>query len=170
MRRQITQAEQRALINTAREMVPDIGIRTTMLVGYPRETEEDFEILCNFVRDMKFERLGVFLYSHEEDTRAHDVEDNVPADVKANRSNRLMEIQQEISFNKNSEKVGKIFKVLIDRKEGGYFVGRTEYDSPEVDNEVLIEAKDNYLRQGDFVMIKITDCEDYDLYGELVEV
>ena len=170
MRRQITQAEQRTLINTAREMVPDIGIRTTMLVGYPGETEEDFDILCNFVRDMKFERLGVFLYSHEEDTRAHDVEDNVPADVKADRSNRLMEIQQEISFNKNSEKVGKTFKVLIDRKEGGYFVGRTEYDSPEVDNEVLIEAKDNYLRQGDFVMIKITDCEDYDLYGELTEV
>jgi len=138
-----------------------------MLVGYPGETEEDFQILCDFVKEMEFERLGVFLYSHEEDTRAHVSADDVTPEVKADRSNRLMEIQQEISFNKNAEKVGQTLKVLIDRKEGGYFVGRTESDSPEVDNEVLIPAADNYLRQGDFVMVNITDSEDYDLYGEL---
>jgi len=169
MRRQITNKEQRDLIALARKTVPEIAIRTTMLVGYPGETEEDFQDLCNFVKEMKFERLGVFLYSHEEDTRAHEVEDNVSPEEKANRSNRLMEIQQEISFNKNAEKIGQTLKVLIDRKEGGYFVGRTESDSPEVDNEVLISAADNYLRQGDFVMVKITDSEDYDLYGELDE-
>lgn len=169
MRRQITNREQRDLIAHARKSVPEIAIRTTMLVGYPGETEEDFQILCDFVKEMKFERLGVFLYSHEEDTRAHVAEDDVTQEEKANRSNRLMEIQQEISFNKNAEKVGQTLKVLVDRKEGGYFVGRTESDSPEVDNEVLISAADNYLRQGDFVLVKITDSEDYDLYGELAE-
>ena len=167
MRRQITNKEQRDLIELARKTVPEIAIRTTMLVGYPGETEEDFQILCDFVKEMEFERLGVFLYSHEEDTRAHVSADDVTPEVKADRSNRLMEIQQEISFNKNAEKVGQTLKVLIDRKEGGYFVGRTESDSPEVDNEVLIPAADNYLRQGDFVMVNITDSEDYDLYGEL---
>ncbi len=169
MRRQITNKEQRDLIKLAREVVPEIAIRTTMLVGYPGETEKDFLVLCDFVKEMEFERLGVFLYSHEEDTRAHVAPDDVSPEDKADRSNRLMEIQQEISFNKNAEKVGQTLKVLIDRKEGGYFVGRTESDSPEVDNEVLIPAADNYLRQGDFVMVKITDSEDYDLYGELAE-
>ncbi len=168
MRRQITRKEQTDLINIAREKVPNIAIRTTMLIGFPNETEEDFLELCDFVEEMQFERLGVFQYSHEEDTSAHDFEDNISPEVKADRSNRLMEIQQSISFDKNQAKIGQTLRVLIDRKEGGYFVGRTESDSPEVDNEVLIEAKDNYLRQGDFVTVNIIEAEDYDLYGELV--
>ncbi|MCB0651689.1 MAG: 30S ribosomal protein S12 methylthiotransferase RimO [Saprospiraceae bacterium] len=169
MRRQITQEETRQLISLAREKVPGIAIRTTMLVGFPGETEEDFQDLCDFVAEMKFERLGVFQYSHEEDTRAYELEDNIPAEVKAERANRIMEIQQEISFEKNQAKVGQIFRVLVDRKEGGYFVGRTESDSPEVDNEVLVDAQKYYLRIGDFANIKIIDSTDYDLFGELVE-
>jgi ribosomal protein S12 methylthiotransferase len=139
-----------------------------MLVGFPGETEEEFEELCDFVREMQFERLGVFMYSHEEDTSAYDLEDDVPAEVKADRANRLMEIQQEISFAKNEAKIGQTFKVLFDRKEGGYFVGRTESDSPEVDNEVLVSAEDFYVRIGDFADVKIIDAEEFDLYGELV--
>lgn len=169
MRRQITQEETRQVIGLAREKVPGIAIRTTMLVGFPGETEEDFQDLCDFVTEMKFERLGVFQYSHEEDTRAYELEDNIPAEVKAERANRIMEIQQEISFEKNQAKVGQIFRVLVDRKEGGYFVGRTESDSPEVDNEVLVDAQNYYLRIGDFANIKIIDSSDYDLFGELVE-
>lgn len=169
MRRQITQEETRQLISLARKKVPGIAIRTTMLVGFPGETEEDFQDLCDFVAEMKFERLGVFQYSHEEDTRAYELEDNIPAEVKAERANRIMEIQQEISFEKNQAKVGQIFRVLVDRKEGGYFVGRTESDSPEVDNEVLVDDQNYYLRIGDFANIKIIDSSDYDLFGELVE-
>lgn len=169
MRRQITQEETRQVIGLAREKVPGIAIRTTMLVGFPGETEEDFQDLCDFVTEMEFERLGVFQYSHEEDTRAYELEDNIPAEVKAERANRIMEIQQEISFEKNQAKVGQIFRVLVDRKEGGYFVGRTESDSPEVDNEVLVDAQNYYLRIGDFANIKIIDSSDYDLFGELVE-
>lgn len=168
MRRQITNAEQRALIAKAREVVPGIAIRTTMLVGFPGETDEEFEDLCNFVRDMKFERLGVFQYSHEEDTIAYGVPDDIDPETKADRANALMEIQQEISAEKNQAKVGLTLKVLFDRKEGGYFVGRTEYDSPEVDNEVLVDAKKHYVRIGDYAMVHITDAEDYDLYGDLV--
>ncbi|MCB0635681.1 MAG: 30S ribosomal protein S12 methylthiotransferase RimO [Lewinella sp.] len=168
MRRQITQEETRELIALAREKVPQIAIRTTMLVGFPGETEEEFEELCAFVRDMRFERLGVFQYSHEEDTRAYDLADDVPAEVKAERANRLMEIQQEISFELNQARIGQTYRVLIDRKEGGYFVGRTEYDSPEVDNEVLISAEDNYVRIGDFATVEITDAAEYDLFGEVV--
>lgn len=168
MRRQITNAEQRALIAKAREIVPGIAIRTTMLVGFPGETDEEFEDLCNFVRDMKFERLGVFQYSHEEDTIAYGVPDDIDPETKADRANALMEIQQEISAEKNQAKVGLTLKVLFDRKEGGYFVGRTEYDSPEVDNEVLVDAKKHYVRIGDYAMVHITDAEDYDLYGDLV--
>lgn len=168
MRRQITQEETRQLIASAREKVPGIAIRTTMLVGYPGETEEEFQELCNFVKDMRFERLGVFQYSHEENTIAHDTEDDVPAEVKAERANRLMEIQREISFEKNQEKIGKTFKVLFDRKEGEFFIGRTESDSVEVDNEVLVKAADNYIRIGDFAQVRITDAEEFDLYGEVV--
>ena len=168
MRRQITRAEQTDLINEARKKVPGIAIRTTMLVGFPGETEEEFEELCDFVRAMQFERLGVFMYSHEEDTSAYDLEDDVPAEVKADRANRLMEIQQEISFAKNEAKIGQTFKVLFDRKEGGYFIGRTEFDSPEVDNEVLVSAEDFYVRIGDFAEVKIVDAEEFDLYGELL--
>ena len=169
MRRQITQAETRELIAEIRRRVPAIGIRTTMLVGYPGETEEEFQQLCDFVRAMRFERLGVFQYSHEEDTRAYEAEDDVPAEVKADRANRLMAIQQEISLELNERRVGETYRVLFDRKEGEYFVGRTEYDSPEVDNEVLVAARDHYVRVGDFAQVKITDATDYDLFGELTE-
>lgn len=170
MRRQITKEETQELIALARQKVPNIAIRTTMLVGTPGETEEEFEDLCRFVEDMKFERVGVFKYSHEEDTPAFESEDNVPPSVKEERANRLMEIQQDISLQKNQEKVGKILRVLFDRKEGAYFIGRTEHDSPEVDNEVMVKAKNNYVRIGDFAQVRITEATDYDLYGEVVGV
>lgn len=168
MRRQITNKEQRELIEKAREAVPNIAIRTTMLVGFPGETEEEFERLCDFVRDMRFERLGVFQYSHEEDTIAYGVADDVGPETKADRANRLMEVQQSISAERNEEKVGQTLKVLFDRKEGGYFIGRTEFDSPEVDNEVLVDAKKFFVRLGDYAQVKITGAEDYDLYGEVL--
>lgn len=168
MRRQITRAETEDLIAYARTKVPGIAIRTTMLVGHPGETEEEFAELCDFVQQMRFERLGVFQYSHEEDTIAHDAVDDVPAATKAERANALMALQQSISFELNQERVGQVYRILIDRKEGEFFVGRTEYDSPEVDNEVLIPAAGHYLRIGDFVQAKITEATDYDIYGELV--
>ncbi|MEE9438941.1 MAG: 30S ribosomal protein S12 methylthiotransferase RimO [Saprospiraceae bacterium] len=168
MRRQITQKEQRELIRIAKEKVPKINIRTTFLVGYPGETEEEFQSLCDFVEDMKFDRVGVFQYSHEEDTIAHDVKDDISAEIKVERANRIMEIQQSISLEMNEAKIGQTLKVLFDRKEGEYFVGRTEYDSPEVDNEVLVSAKDNFVRIGDFANIFIESAEDYDLYGSVV--
>lgn len=167
MRRQITQKETKRIIALAREKVPGITIRTTMLVGFPGETEEDFQELCDFVQEMKFDRLGVFQYSHEEDTRGYQLEDDVSAEEKVERANRIMEIQQTISFEKNQEKIGKTLRVLIDRKEGAHFVGRTEGDSPEVDNEVLIDAKKFYVRIGDFVDTKIIDATDFDLFGEV---
>ncbi|MDX1943259.1 MAG: 30S ribosomal protein S12 methylthiotransferase RimO [Saprospiraceae bacterium] len=167
MRRQITKEETIELIELARQKVPGLTLRTTMLVGFPGETEAEFQDLCDFVQEMRFDRLGVFQYSHEEDTRAYELEDDVPAEVKAERANRLMEIQQEISFEKNQEKVGKTLKVLFDRKEGEYFIGRTEGDSPEVDNEVLISAKNQYIRIGDFANVHITEVTEYDLFGEL---
>ncbi|MCB9082256.1 MAG: 30S ribosomal protein S12 methylthiotransferase RimO [Lewinellaceae bacterium] len=168
MRRQITREETVELVEYARQQIPDIAIRTTMLVGFPGETEAEFEDLCNFVREMRFDRLGVFQYSHEEDTRAYDLEDDVPAEVKAGRANRLMEIQQEISLEKNQAKIGRELRVLFDRKEGEYFIGRTESDSPEVDNEVLVPAAKHYVRVGDFARIRITEATEYDLYGEPV--
>jgi ribosomal protein S12 methylthiotransferase len=169
MRRNTTQEETRNLIKTIRQKNPGIAIRTTMLVGYPGETEEDFEDLKKFIEEMRFERLGVFQYSHEENTRAHDVEDDVPAEVKEERAAELMDIQEVISNEINQQKVDKIFDVLIDRKEGNYFIGRTEYDSPEVDNEVLIKANKKYLRIGDFAKVKITSAEAFDLYGESID-
>lgn len=169
MRRQITRKETTELVRLARQKVPNLSLRTTMLVGFPGETEEEFQDLCDFVEEMEFDRLGVFQYSHEENTMAYDLEDDVPAEVKEERANRIMEIQQEISFRKNQEKVGKTFRVLFDRKEGEYFVGRTEGDSPEVDNEVLVKAADNYVRIGDFAQVKITDALDYDLFGEVAD-
>lgn len=168
MRRNITNAQTRELIEKIRERVPDIAIRTTMLVGYPNETEQDFEDLKSFISDMRFERLGVFTYSHEESTRAFNAEDNISAEVKAERAAELMSIQEEISRDLNEKKVGKTFKVLFDRKEGGHFIGRTEYDSPEVDNEVLVDAKSQYVRVGDFAKVKIIRAEEFDLYGEIV--
>ena len=167
MRRQITQAETRQLIQTARRLVPDITLRTTLLVGFPGETETEFEELCTFVQEMQFDRVGVFQYSHEEDTFAFQMADNVAPEVKAARANRIMEIQRDISLAKNETKIGKVFKVLFDRKEGEYFIGRTEGDSPEVDNEVLVSAKEQYIRIGDFARVKITDAQEYDLFGEL---
>ncbi len=168
MKRQITKQDQIDLISEIKNILPEIAVRTTFLVGFPGETEEDFQTLCDYVSEMQFERLGVFTYSHEEDTGAYKLEDNIPEEIKIERSNRLMEIQQDISFQKNLEKIGKEFKVLVDRKEGNYFIGRTEYDSPEVDNEVLIDANTNYARVGDFVKVKITNAETYDLFGEIL--
>lgn len=168
MKRQTTCAEQRDLIHYARTIVPDMAIRTTFLVGFPGETEEEFESLCDFIEEMRFDRVGVFQYSHEEDTSGYLLADDVPAEVKADRANRIMEIQQSISLDHNQNKIGQTLRVLFDRKEGEFFVGRTEYDSPEVDNEVLVSAKDNFVRLGDFAMVEITDAEDYDLYGNVV--
>ena len=168
MRRQITREETVELVKIAREKVPGLTLRTTMLVGFPGETEEEFQDLCDFVEEMEFDRLGVFQYSHEENTIAYELEDDVPAEIKAERANRLMEIQQDISLAKNQEWIGKTVRVLFDRKEGEFFVGRTEGDSPEVDNEVLVKAADNYVRIGDFANVKINEAMDYDLYGDVV--
>ncbi|MGB3799931.1 MAG: 30S ribosomal protein S12 methylthiotransferase RimO [Lewinella sp.] len=168
MRRQITRQETTDLINHARTVVPDIAIRTTFLVGYPGETEAEFAEMCDFVREMRFERLGVFQYSHEEDTRAHEVEDDVPAEVKAERAERLMEIQRTISLELNEQRIGREVKVLIDRKDGDHYVGRTEYDSPDVDNEVHLDANAAYLRTGDMVIARVKDATEYDLIAELV--
>jgi len=168
MKRQTTRDEQKQLIEYARMVVPDIAIRTTFLVGFPGETEEEFFDLCDFVEEMKFDRVGVFQYSHEEDTSGYLLEDDVSAEEKADRANKIMEIQQSISLEHNLKRVGQTIRVLFDRKEGEYFIGRTEYDSPEVDNEVLVSAKDNFIRLGDFAMVEITDAEEYDLYGKVV--
>jgi ribosomal protein S12 methylthiotransferase len=165
MRRQITAAETRDLLATVRERVPGIAIRTTFLVGFPGETDKDFQHLLDFIEAEQFERVGVFQYSHEESTRAHDLPDDVPAEVKAARAQLLMEAQESISMQKNEAKVGKVFKTLFDRKEGKFFIGRTEADSPEVDNEVLVSAKGNYVRLGDFANVRITSAEAFDLYG-----
>jgi ribosomal protein S12 methylthiotransferase len=165
MRRQITAAETLELLDAIREKVPGIALRTTFLVGFPGETEADFEQLLDFVQTQRFERVGVFQYSHEENTRAYDLADDVHADVKAERAQRLMDAQQSISLEKNQAKVGQTFKTLFDRKEGGYFIGRTEFDSPEVDNEVLVPAADHFVRLGDFAQIHITDAEAFDLIG-----
>ena len=169
MRRQITRAETEELIAKIREKVPGIALRTTFLVGHPGETEEDFEELLDFVQQQQFERVGVFQYSHEESTRAYDFEDDIPAEVKAERAQRLMDLQQEISLQKNEAKIGHVYRTLFDRKEGKYFIGRTEADSPDVDNEVLVPAKGNYIRLGDFANIRITGAEEFDLYGEVVK-
>ncbi len=168
MRRQITRAETEELIGKIREKIPNIALRTTFLVGHPGETEDDFEQLLDFVQAQQFERVGVFQYSHEESTRAYELPDDVPAAIKEERAGRLMELQQDISLQKNEAKIGQVFKTMIDRKEGKFFIGRTEADSPEVDNEVLIPAKNNYARMGDFAQVRITGAEEFDLYGEIV--
>ncbi|HQU96724.1 MAG TPA: 30S ribosomal protein S12 methylthiotransferase RimO [Saprospiraceae bacterium] len=168
MKRQITQQQTRELIQEVRRRIPEIAIRTTFIVGFPGETEEDFEQLCDFVKDMRFERLGVFQYSHEEDTSAFLQEDDVPEEIKAERANTLMAIQQEISLELNQEKIGKTFKVLIDRLEGGFYYGRTEFDSVEVDNEVILDASQNYCSIGGFCNVVIDDATEYDLIGHIV--
>jgi len=155
------------LLQNFKNKVPGIAIRTTLIVGYPGETSEDFDLLKKWVKKSKFDRLGCFTYSHEENTGAFNLIDDVPEEIKHKRLNEIMEIQSQISWELNQNKIGKIFKVLIDRKRGRYYVGRTQYDSPDVDNEVLIEAKSNFLRVGQFVNAKIIDASDFDLYAEV---
>src|ERR1700710_2583793 len=169
MRRGITKQKTIDLVNTIRDKVPGIAMRTTLITGYPGETERDFEEMQQWVEETKFDRLGCFTYSHEEKTHAHSLVDDVSAEVKQQRADAIMEIQQEISFEKNQEKIGHTYKVLIDKKDGAYFVGRTEFDSPEVDNEVLIDATIDYATVGSFVNIKIDTAEDFDLYGHIVK-
>jgi ribosomal protein S12 methylthiotransferase len=168
MRRGTTQAKTTKLLKAFRAKVPEMTIRTTLIVGYPGETEEDFQTLKQWVEEMRFERLGCFTYSHEENTHAYTLEDNVPEDVKQQRANEIMEIQSQISWELNQQKIGKTYRCIIDRKEGNHFVGRTEFDSPDVDNEVLIDATKHYVKQGEFVLVKITEAADFDLYGEPV--
>lgn len=168
MRRGTTQEKTTKLIQEFRALVPEMTIRTTLIVGYPGETEEDFNILKNWVEEMRFERLGCFTYSHEENTHAYLLEDDVPEEVKQDRAAQIMDIQAQISWELNQEKIGKTFKCVIDRKEGEHFVGRTEFDSPDVDNEVLIDASKFYLKTGDFVNLKISDATEFDLYAEPV--
>lgn len=165
MRRGTTQKKTTDLIKNIRKILPEIALRTTLIVGYPGETDADFITLKQWVKAMRFERLGCFTYSHEENTHAHQLEDNVPDFIKQERANEIMKIQSEISWEQNQKKVGKIFRCVIDRKQGEQFVGRTEIDSPDVDNEVFIDAKKFYLKLGDFTDVEITDATDFDLYG-----
>lgn len=169
MRRGITKHRTIELLNTIREKVPGIALRTTLIAGHPGETEKDFEELYDFVGEMKFDRLGVFTYSHEDQTHSYSMADDVPAELKQERADRIMELQEGISLELNKKKVGNTYKVLFDRKEGGHFVGRTEFDSPEVDNEVLVDAKATYIRTGDFAVVKITGASEFDLHGEVVK-
>ncbi len=168
MRRGTTQEKTTQLLNEFRKRVPGITIRTTLIVGYPGETEEDFLILKNWVQAMRFERLGCFAYSHEENTHAFALEDDVPTEIKQERAAAIMELQSQISWELNQEKIGQAFRCIIDRKEGQYFVGRTEFDSPDVDNEVLIDASKFYVKVGDFTTVTIVSATEFDLYGEPV--
>jgi ribosomal protein S12 methylthiotransferase len=167
MRRGITRRRTEELLDKIRNEVPGIALRTTMLVGHPGETSEDIDELMNFIQNQKFDRLGVFTYSHEENTHAFSMEDSIPQEVKDERAEYVMSVQRDISFEKNRQKVGQTLKVLIDRFEGDHFIGRTEFDSPEVDNEVLIPAATNYARVGDFCNVKIVDALEYDLFGSI---
>ena len=169
MRRGITREKTEALVQTIREHVPGIAIRTTLIAGYPGDTEADFEEMRDFVERMRFDRLGIFTYSHEENTHAHTLEDDVPEEVKRQRADEIMETQSGISYELNQEKIGKTFRVLFDRVEGDYFIGRTEFDSPEVDNEVLVKKADGFVRLGDFAQVTITSADHYDLYGLLAQ-
>ena len=168
MKRGTTKEKTTQLLKEFRERVPGMAIRTTLIVGYPGETQEDFEILRDWVQEMKFERLGCFTYSHEENTGAFVLEDDVPQEVKQARAAEIMDLQSQISWDLNQEKIGQTFKCVIDRKEGQYFIGRTEFDSPDVDNEVLVDASKYYLKTGDFVNLKVTDATEFDLYAEPV--
>ena len=168
MRRGTTREKTEQLLTTIRERVPGIAIRTTLIAGHPGETEAEFDEMMGFVERSRFDRLGVFSYSHEENTHSHSMADDVPADVKQERVDSIMELQQGISLELNQNKIGKTFKTLIDRKEGGVFIGRTEFDSPEVDNEVIIESKENYLRIGDFVNVKVNSATEFDLTGKVI--
>jgi len=169
MKRGTTFEKTNQLLADFRKKVPGIAIRTTLIVGYPGETEENFEELKKWVAETKFDRLGVFEYSHEENTSAFSLDDNVSAKVKSKRVKEIMDLQSDISYNLNQKKIGKIFKVLFDRKEGKYFIGRTEYDSPDVDNEVLVESKNAYVRIGDFANVIVKNADHFDLYAEIVK-
>lgn len=168
MRRGITRKRTEELLDNLRAGIPGLALRTTLLLGHPGETDAEFEALYDFVKNQRFDRLGVFTYSHEENTHAYTLEDDVPAEVKEQRAAAMMELQMAISEEKNAQKMGKTLKVLFDRLEGEHFVGRTESDSPEVDNEVWVEAKNNYVRMGDFANVKVTGYGPYDLHGEIV--
>lgn len=168
MRRGISKRRTIELVDTIRQRVPGIALRTTLIAGHPGETRQDFDELYDFVEQSRFDRLGIFTYSHEENTHAHTLADDVPAEVKQERADAIMELQQGISLELNEARVGQTYKVLFDRKESGYFVGRTQYDSPEVDNEVLVPATNTYVRLGDFAHVRITESTDFDLYGEVV--
>jgi ribosomal protein S12 methylthiotransferase len=168
MRRGTTKQKTIELVNEIRNKVPDIAIRTTLIAGYPGETEKDFSQLYEWVKNTRFDRLGIFTYSHEDNTHAFKLNDDVPAEIKLQRAQEIMELQQGISLELNQLKIGKTYKVLFDKKEGDYFVGRTEYDSPDVDNEVLLLAKDNFVRIGDFAKVKINSAEDFDLFASLI--
>jgi len=169
MRRGTTKQKTIDLVNQIRDKVPGIAMRTTLITGYPGETEQDFAEMAEWVEETKFDRLGCFTYSHEEKTHAFSLIDDVPDEVKQERADAIMEIQQGISFDKNQEKIGRTFKVLVDKKDGDYFVGRTEFDSPEVDNEVLIDASKDYATIGGFVNVQVDTAEDFDLYGHIVK-
>jgi len=170
MRRGTTKQKTIDLVNMIRDKVPEIAIRTTLIAGYPGETEKDHDEMAEWVTNSRFDRLGIFTYSHEENTHAHLLNDDVPAEIKQERADNIMAIQQGISKALNEQKIGKTFKVLFDKKEGDYFVGRTEFDSAEVDNEVLVDAATNFVRIGDFANIEITSAEDYDLFGVIAGV
>jgi ribosomal protein S12 methylthiotransferase len=169
MRRGIDRPKTEDLIKTIRDKVPGIAFRTTMIIGHPGETEKDFDELCSFVEEQRFDRLGAFTYSHEEHTHSYSMEDIIPQEEKEERQATIMAIQEGISAELNEKKIGNTYKVLFDRKEGGYFIGRTEHDSPEVDNEVMVSAKDQYVRIGDFANVKINDAAEFDLFGEIVK-
>lgn len=169
MRRGTTKQKTIDLVNAIRDKVPNIAMRTTLITGYPGETQQDFEEMQQWVEETRLDRLGCFTYSHEEKTHAYSLVDDVPEEVKQERADAIMEIQQGISYEKNQEKIGETYKVLIDKKDNGYFIGRTEFDSPEVDNEVLIDAKKHYATVGGFVNVKIDSAEDFDLYGQIVK-
>ncbi|MRM84742.1 30S ribosomal protein S12 methylthiotransferase RimO [Riemerella anatipestifer] len=168
MKRGTTHEKTNALLNKFREKVPNMAVRTTLIVGYPGETEQRFQELKNWVKEQRFDRLGCFTYSHEENTTAYQLEDDVPQEVKEARVEEIMALQSQISWEKNQEKVGQVFRCIFDRKEGNYFVGRTEFDSPDVDNTVLVSAENTYISIGEFANVRITSAEEYDLYGELV--
>lgn len=169
MRRGITREKTEELLKAIREKVPDIAIRTTLIAGHPGETEDDFSQLMDFIEKSRFERLGIFNYSHEENTHSFSMADDIPAETKQERADAVMELQERISLEINQQRIGKILKVLVDRKEGNTYVGRSEYDSPEVDNEVIIHAPHDYLRIGDFVNAKITGASEFDLTAELAK-
>jgi ribosomal protein S12 methylthiotransferase len=169
MKRGITREKTEELVNIIRHKVPTIALRTTLIAGYPGETAEDFQEMYDWVERTKFDRLGIFTYSHEENTHAYQFKDDVPKKLKQQRADAIMELQSGISHSLNQKRIGNTYKVLFDRIEGEYFIGRTEFDSPEVDNEVLVKKSAGYIPIGDFTDVTIIDADHYDLYGILVE-